>query len=78
MWDMTWAGDSAAGGMLLQIADNQDEIFVILNVNSHIPITPCKMARRFSSVWANKEPYLSCHNCTLHFSVLCEALLFSP
>lgn len=47
------------------------------NQNRHIPITPCKMASRFSSMQANKEAYLSCHNYTLHFGVLREALLFS-
>lgn len=48
-----------------------------LNQNRHIPITPCKMASRFPSMQANKEAYLSCHNYTLHFGVLREALLFS-
>lgn len=47
-----------------------------LNQNRHIPITPCKMTSRFPSMQANKEAYLSCHNYTLHFGVLREALLF--
>lgn len=48
-----------------------------LNQNRHIPITPCKTASRFPSTQANKEAYLSCHNYTLHFGMLREALLFS-